>query len=288
MGTSSGTQYRQPAANYATPSGAEWTQSVLNMSGSTTITLSAYTGSGTTLPTANSAVVAKDTSTYGSVPLIFNGVQALLFGAGNNAYTGPDVAPGSSFTASGTSLAGYTPTGLGLNTMTPQIYQPAASNGKISYTDLELTLLGMFVNSRGDPDYMAISPQDNNTVTNLLLNAAGTRVVLNQSDALGNVTASARVTKFVNPTTGKMINVVLWPMLQQGTIIFGSKVLPYPVAGFDGPVMKVITNQDYLAYDFPPTLNNPVYGAMGVVDETLEIGFLGGFAAITGIVYGTS
>lgn len=285
VGTSAGTLYKQVAANFSVPSAALPTQSVLNMAGSTSITLSSLTASGATVPTANSAMTAVDTTPTPHIPSVFNGIMALLFGAGNSVYAAINGAPSSSFTASGTNAASVNlGAGLGLNTMTPHVMQPASAAGTLAYSDLDKMLLWGWMDSRADYDYIACSAQDQGTLTNLLLNNSGTRVILNQADNLGNITANARVTKFVNPYTGKMVDVVLWPMLPQGTLIFGSRVLPYPVQGFDGPVMKVITNRDYWALDFPPVLGNPVYAVQGRVDETLEISFLGGFGAITGII----
>ena len=290
MGTSLGTQYRQPAGNYTTPSGAELSQSILNMNGSTSFTLNAYTASGTALPAANAAVVSKSSATYGTRPLTFNGLMALVFGAGNSVYTTDFGAPSNLFTAAGTnagtaSISG----GLGLNTLGPTVIQPAAANGKLSYSDIQTTLLIMYNQARANPDKMWVSPQDNQTVTNLLYNAAGTRYVITpNSSGVNDLVAGARVGAFLNPTTNSMIKIEVLPFLPQGTIIFGSTVLPYPVSGWEGPTIKVITNSDYMGFDFPPTRSNPVYGYQVLTDETLKITYLGGFGAITGIVAGTS
>jgi len=286
VGTAAGTQYKQVAANFATPSGALPTQNVLNMAGNASFTLSSLTTSGSTVPTASTAITVKDTGSVNpNGPIVFNGMLALIFGAGNSAYGSVNGAPTSAFTAAGTfANAVSLGTNLGLNTMTPHVIQPQSSAGTLAYTDLDKLLLWMWMDSRADPDVLYCSAQDQGTVTTLLLNNSGTRVILNQTDSLGEITANARVTKFVNPYTGKMVDVQILPMLPQGTLIAASKRLPYPVAGFDGPVVKVITNLDYFAQEFMPTLNNPYYAAAGRVDETMEISFLGGFGAITGII----
>ena len=279
VGTVVGTQYKQLATNYA--GGAVPTQSILSMAGNMTITLVSLTTTGSTVPTGNTAMTAKD-ATY-NTPVVFNGYMSLIFGAGNTAYTAVNGQPTSAFTASGTSAAGYNPSGVGTNTMTPLILQPAAGTGKLAYSDIDMLLLGGFMNARADYDYLAASAQDMGTMANLFLNSNGTRVVVNQPE-VGNVTANVRVSRFANPYTGKMVDLELWPMLPQGTIIAGSRKLPYPVQGFDGPVSHVITNRDYWALEFPPALANAVYAVQGRVDETLEIAFLGGFGAITGII----
>jgi len=43
-----------------------------------------------------------------------------------------------------------------------------------------------------------------------------------------------------------MVRLEVLPFLPQGTIIFGSTVMPYPVAGFEGPTMSVMVNRDYM------------------------------------------
>lgn len=282
VGTSAGTLYKQLATNYST--GALPTQNVLNMGGSMTITLTSITASGSTVPTANTAMTAKDTN-Y-NTPIVFNGIMALIFGAGNVAYQSVNGQPNNTFTASGANAGTYQPNSnaLGINTMTPVVLQPASSAGTLAYSDIDKLLLGMWYNARANPDFLAASAQDFGTLTNLFLNNNGTRVILNQGIDSADVTANARVSKFVNPYTGKTTNVEIWPMLPQGTIIAGSRKLPYPVQGFDGPVMKVITNRDYWALDFQPTLANPYYAVQGRIDETLEIAYLGGFGALTGIM----
>lgn len=282
-----------------TGTGSTWTKqvtgnfvggiSVLNqpantMSGNFTFTLSSLTSGGNVaLPAANGAITAKGSN---NLPLTFNGILALIFGAGNNAYTAVNGAPNNTYSAAGQSVAGLS--SLGLNTMQPIVVQPAASNGKIAYSDITSLLLNMWLNARANPDFLAVSAADNITLTNLLANATGTRYVINADipGRQGELLLGQRVTQLLNPTTGKMIAIEIWPFLPQGTMILGSRALPYPVAGFDGPAMKVITNQEYYGIDYPPVKTNPQYSFADYVDETLEISFLGGFGAITGIIPG--
>jgi hypothetical protein len=254
------------------------------MLGSFTVTLSSLTtGSNIALPAANGAIVAKGAN---NLPLTFNGLLALIFGAGNLNYAGPNQAPNSLFSAAGQNLSGLS--SLGLNTMQPIVIQPAASTGKLAYSDITTLLLQMWLNARANPDVCWVSAQDNITLANLLANATGTRFVIDttQPNSQNDLLLGSRVTRMVNPTTGKVISIEVLPFLPQGTLIFGSRSLPYPVSGFDGPVMKVIENQTYYGLDYLPTKSNPQFSFADYVDETLEISFLGGFGAITGIIPG--
>jgi hypothetical protein len=297
VGTSATAARKQVAANFSVPSGVLPTQSMLNMNGSASFTLTSLTTGANQLPTSNSAVLYASNAAYNSQPLTFNGIMALIFGAGNQYYTGGTTpgqsafpTPTANFTAAGTSAAKASVSGgLGVQTMGTTVLQPAAANGKLSYSDITTLLLIMYNQARAKPDKMWCSPQDNQTVTNLLINAGGTRVMINPTkDDLGNITAGGRVGKFWNPTTNTAVDIETLPFLPQGTILFGSTVMPYPMPGFEGPTMQVMVNRDYMGMDFPPTRNAPVYGYQTLVDETLKLTFIGGFSAITGIVPGTN
>ncbi len=283
------TWYKQVAGNFTTPNAALPTQTIPNLNGNMTVVLGSLTLTGSvTLPSSNTAIVKADGS---GNPLTFNGHLAMVFSSGNNVYSGnPNTAPSASFKASGVSssaLAAASNGALGLQTMTSLVCQPNAANGNLSYTDIANLTLAGFNYARADYDYMAVSPQDNNTITNLLYNATGTRVVLNaaNSNDLSNLTANARVESFMNPTTGKVIKVEVWPYLPQGTILFGHRAFPYPVPGFNGPPVRVLTNIDYYGIDYPPVVGTPTkWASADFVDETLEMSFVGGFACITGII----
>ncbi len=285
VGTSSSSARKQLATNFSVPSGALPTQSMLNMNGNSSFTLTSLTTGANQLPSSNTAVMAASSATYNSLPLTYNGLMALVFGAGNQYYSSgvnpgeaSAPAPTSSFTAAGTNAASASVSGgLGVTTMGTTVLQPAASNGKLSYSDIQALLLIMYNQARAKPDKMWVSPQDNQTVTSLLYNSTGTRYFINPStDDLGNLTAGARVGSFINPTTNTKINLEVLPFLPQGTILFGSTVMPYPVPGMEGPTLKVLVNRDYMGFDFPPTRSAPVYGYQTLVDETLKMTFVGG------------
>ena len=297
IGTAANSARKQVAANFSVPSAALPTQSMLNMSGNASFTLTSLTTGANQLPASNTAVLASAAAGYNSLPLTFNGLMALVFGAGNQNYSSgvnpgqsSAPAPTSAFTAVGTNAGTAAVSGgLGVSTMGTTILQPAAANGKLSYSDFQTLLLIMYNQARAKPNKMWVSPQDNQTVTNILINAAGTRVMFNPtSDNVGNFTAGGRVGAFWNTTTNTKIDIEVLPFLPQGTIIFGSTVMPYPVPGMEGPTLKVMVNRDYMGMDFPPTRSAPVYGYQTLVDETLKMTFVGGFGAITGVIPGTN
>lgn len=288
MGTAPGNLLQVAVANIQGATGnvgttGAVTQTVPNLAGNMSATITAP-GAGPNPPATNGAMVSKGAN---NLPLTFNGIIGLLAGGGNTAYSGLNQAPTSAFSLAGPSSKALVNSGsLGELSMKALVAQPASAAGTLAYSDITNMLLGMFQNARANPDFMAVSPQDNTTVTNLLVNQAGTRINIsaNIPDALGNLRLGTRVTSMLNPTTGKVVDVEIWPYLPQGTIVFGSRTLPYPIPGFDGPPIQVLVNQDYYSQEYAPTKQNPQFSWADFVDETLKISFLGGFGLLTGII----
>lgn len=289
VGTSLGTMYKQVAANFqgGVLPGA---QSGLSMIGNFTFVLTSLTTSGATQPTANSALVAKGSSGGAvNLPLMNNGILALIFSAGNQTYPGPSNASTSNTPTASYSAAGQavnTVQMLGLSTMGPTVIQPQSTAGTLAYNDIQELFLAMYQNALAKPTRLAMSPQDAITVTNLLQNAAGTRFVVDASkpEVQANLVYGMRVGKMLNPITQTVMEVEIWPYLPQGTIVALSDALPWPVPNFNGRTMEVRVNQDYRGFDFPPTAQYQKWAFADFVDEALKLNFLGGFGAITGIM----
>ncbi len=289
VGTATNTLYKQVAANFSTGV-VPGAQSGLSMIGNFTFTLSSLTTTGTTQPTANTAMVAKGAGGGAvNLPLMNNGILALIFSAGNQTYPGPSNAstantPTSAYSAAGQTI--NTTQMLGLSTMGPTVIQPASTAGTLAYSDIQQLFLAMYQNALAKPTRLAMSAQDAITVTNLLQNAAGTRFVVDASkpEVQANLVYGMRVGKLLNPITQTVMEVEVWPYLPQGTIVALSDVLPWPVPNFNGKTMEVRVNQDYRGFDYPPTAQYQKWAFADYVDEALKINFLGGFGAITGIM----
>ncbi|MBF6588940.1 MAG: hypothetical protein IVW57_00230 [Ktedonobacterales bacterium] len=285
VGTSPTTMYRQAAANFlggALP-GA---QSGLSLIGNFTFTLTSLATSGATQPTANTAITQLSAAHPGQ-PLMFNGLLALIFSAGNQAYNGQSNqggAPTSVYTAAGGSLNTVTMTGL--NPMGPTILQPASTSGALALNDFYALFAGMYYNALAKPSRLAVSGYDAITLANLFQSQAGTRFVvdLSKPETLQNITYGARIGRILNPIANSVVVIEVWPYLPQGTIVALSDALPWPVPNFTGKTMEVRVNQDYRGFDFPPTAQYQKWAFADYVDETLKLNFLGGFGAITGIM----
>lgn len=258
-----GTGATQPA------NGAMWKQTVTAnqpanpMQGSFTVTLTAALAtSGSNPPASNTAVTFADGS---GNPLMWDGIQALAL-ANQGTFTGAALGDG----AAGAYVA-----------------QPAASAGTLALADIDTALLQMFNYARANPDFLAVSPTDNNSLTNLVVAAGEIRYVVNatQPQDAAQLTAGQRVTHYLNKTTGKAFPVEVWPYLPQGTLILGSRAMPYPAGDVPGSVLEIETNQDYMGYDFPVTDSGGLKWAFtNLVDETLKLYFLGGYGLIRGVV----
>lgn len=240
-------------------------QPSLYTAGSFTATMTSLTSSGTALSTvaANTAMISPST---GSTPLTFQGMLALIY-------------------ANQGSISSIN---TGTGSLKSLVAQPAATTGYLALSDIQNMFLNMFNASRANPEYLFVSPQDSITVTNLVTQASNTQVVIGADNfsAQNKLVAGYRVTKILNEVTGRLVDVVSLPYLAQGTIVFASMTFPYPVAGYNNPPFRVIYNRDYYGVDYPPTVNNPTSWGFGdFVDETLTMEYIGGFAAISGIVY---
>lgn len=240
-------------------------QPSLYTAGSFTATMTSLTGSGTALSTvtSNTAIISPSS---GSTPLTFQGMLALIY-ANQGAISSINTGTGS---------------------LKSLVAQPAATTGYLSLADIQNMFLNMFNASRANPEYLFVSPQDSITVTNLVTQASNTQVVIGADNfsAQNKLVAGYRVTKILNEVTGRLVDVVSLPYLAQGTIVFASMTFPYPVAGYNNPPFRVIYNRDYYGVDYPPTTSNPTSWGFGdFVDETLTMEYIGGFAAINGIVY---
>lgn len=252
---------QSPASNFGGASALNQPSSPIQ--GNFTATLTSLTTSGTALSsvTSNTAVVAPDGS---SNPTTWKGVLGLIYGN-----TG-------------------TLSNVGAGGLVTNVIQPAATTGYLALSDIQQLFLNMFNNARANPEYLFVSPQDSITISNLVAANSNTRIVVNADNAASqnNLIAGYRVGRILNEVTQRLVEIVPLPYLPQGTIIAGSMTFPYPVAGFIDPPFRVIMNQDYFGIDYEPTPATPTKYGYGVyVESTLVMEFLGGWGAISGIVY---
>lgn len=191
--------------------------------------------------TSNTAIVVKSTdSNTLNLPLTYDGLQSLIYlnsGAANTA---------------------------GVQGETPLIRQPAAASGALALSDVDSLLESMYLNAHADPELLLVGVKDHKKLSNLV--AAGTNFRVTQQmepQGLSNLIASQRVTKYINQTTGRLMDVVMLPYLTQGTIIAVSLTLPFPVSAITRPPLRVEYNREMWAVEYPPKSKR--LGRLGVI-----------------------
>ncbi len=223
--------------------------------------LTSGTAYSTVVTATNTAIVVKSTDANTlNMPLTIDGAQALIY----NTYG--------------------TPGSLGIAGETPIIAMPSATNGALALADIDTVLENMYLSAHADPEYMFVSIKDHKKLSNLVAAGTNFRVTQQIGDGMSQLTAGQRVTKYINQTTGKVIDVIMLPYLMQGTIMIGSFTIPFPVSAIDKPPFRVGVNREMFAVEYPPDQSHwTQWGYAAYINITLINQFLGGWSLITGI-----
>lgn len=227
----------------------------------------AFATSGTAYSTVvtagNTAVVVTSGGggTPANLPLSYDGLQALTY------------------------LNAGTASTLYVQGETPLVKFPAATNGSLALTDIDGLLEAMYMNAQADPEYLMVGVKDHKKLSYLV--AQGTNFRINTSNSpsdMSNITGGQRVVKYINQTTGRLMDVVMLPRLTQGTIMAVSTTIPFPVSSITRPPLRVEYNREYFAVEYPPDQSHPTEWAYSAyVNETLVNQWLGGTALLAGI-----
>jgi hypothetical protein len=179
----------------------------------------------------------------------------------------------------------YGPGGsLGIAGETPLIAQPAASNGSLALADLDTLLENMALSAHADPEYMFVSIKDHKKLSNLVAQGTNFRTTQTNDQGMATLVGGQRVTKYINQTTGRLMDVIMLPYLGQGTIMIGSFSIPFPVSAIEKPPFRVAVNREMWAVEYPPDQSHFTQWAYAAyLNETLINQFLGGWALLTGI-----
>lgn len=208
---------------------------------------------------SNSAIMFKSTEAKTlNQPLTFDGFLALIY-----KYAGA----GAQF---------------GIGGMTSLV---STIGGPLTQTAIDAQLEAAFLNARANPGKMYVSIKDARQVTKIMTTATAYRVITdNGSSNQGELSVGFRATKYINPVTGRLIDIVMLPYLPQGTIIFASYELPFPVAEITRPVLRVEYNREMWAREYPPDQGHQTqwqYAAF--TNESMACQFMGGQFVVNGI-----
>jgi hypothetical protein len=237
-------------------------------SGYFTVTMSSLTTSGTAYSTVVSAgnTAVAFTSGGGGVPanqtLTFDGIQALTY----------------------LNAGALSTVGVGGETAT--VKRVSDTGGALAKTDIDNWLEAMYLNARANPEALLVSVKDHKALSNIITTSTNYRVNVQPTAASQtDLTGGGRATKWINQTTGRVMDIIMCPYLMQGTIVALSLTLPFQVAEIDKPPLRISTNREMWALEYPPDQAHPTQWMYGVYSsETMINQYLGGTGILTGIV----
>lgn len=175
---------------------------------------------------------------------------------------------------------------VGVGGETATVKRVVDTGGALAKTDIDNWLEAMYLNARANPEAMLVSVKDHKAITNIVMQNTNFRVnVQPTQSALSDMVGGGRATKWLNQTTGRLMDIIMVPYLMQGTIIAVSLTLPFQVAEIDKPPLRISTNREMWALEYPPDQSHPtqwMYGAYS--SETMVNQYLGGTGILCGLV----
>lgn len=175
---------------------------------------------------------------------------------------------------------------VGVGGETAAVKRVADAGGVLAKSDIDNWLESMYLNARANPECLLVSVKDHKAISNIVAQSSNFRVNTAPTQAgLSDLVGGARATKWINQTTGRLMDIIMCPYLMQGTIIALSLTLPFSVAEIDKPPCRVEVNREMWAIEYPPDQSHPtqwMYGAY--TSESLVHQYLGGLGMLTGIV----
>lgn len=231
-----------------------------------TVTMSAApatsgTAYSTIVSAGNTAIAFPSTNAPTNQPLSFDGIQSLVYL---------------------NSSTNYSTVGEGGQT-------PVVSNvgGALGKSNIDLWLETMYYNARANPECLLVSIKDHKAMSNIVYNATNFRVNADSTVGAGltDMVGGARATKWINQTTGRVMDIVMCPYLTQGTIIAISLTLPFQVAEIVDPPFCINVNREMWAREYPPDQSHmQQWQYAAFVNETMKVQYLGGQGILSGII----
>lgn len=229
-----------------------------------------FTGSLLTSGTAyssvssNTAVVSSSggSGTPASQSLMFDGLQSLTY------------------------LNAGTLNSFGEGGETAVIKRVADAGGSLAASDINSWLEAMYLNAHANPECLLVGVKDHKAVSQIVMNATNFRVNTQPTQAgLDTLVGGGRATGWINQTTGRLMDIIMVPYLQQGTILALSLTLPFSVAELDGPPLSIRYNKTMYAREYPPDQSHMTRWAYAAfANETVRNEYLGGVGVLSGIV----
>jgi hypothetical protein len=190
-------------------------------------------------------------------------------------------------TAGSNSYYGVMPTG------TPGTGSTLTSDGAGGIVEIDTALKAFWDNFKLSPQVILVNAQELKNISTKTIAAGGTPLFRFVIDA-GNVnnpaqlsaTAGQVVGNYLNKYTmsgGALVQVLLHPNVPAGTMIFYSRMLPYPLSNVAN-LLEVRYRQDYRQIEWP--IVKPQYEYSILADEVLVNYFPPAFGVLTNIANG--
>lgn len=213
-----------------------------------------------TVTAGNTAVVSPSSNAPANQPLSFDGIQSLI-------------QLNSSTNLSTVGEGGETAV---INNV----------NGALSKSLIDSWLRSMYFNARANPECLLCGITDHQALSNIVYNATNFRVNAQSTGgaSLTDMVGGARATKWINQTTGRVMDIIMCPYLMQGTILAVSLTLPFQVAEIVEPPLCIQVNREMWAREYPPDQSHMTqWQYASFVNETMKCQFLGGQGCLQGI-----
>lgn len=161
---------------------------------------------------------------------------------------------------------------------------PLSADGSGGIVEIDLVLKSMWDRYRLSPDTMWVSSQEASNISRKVLlgsqNAAQRFVFEAAQDMVGGGIMVRTYLNRYSMQGGSAVDVKVHPNMPAGTILFTTKMLPYPLAGV-GNVIQIRTRQEYYQIEWPLRTRKYEYGVYA--DEVLQNYFPPSMAVITNI-----
>lgn len=199
----------------------------------------------TALPGAGQAASALAAADLSANDGTFNGLLASAFKSGSGAYV-KSLATGTAGTGS-----------------------KLTSDGAGNIAEIVAAFQSFWDNYRLSPDTIWVSAQESVSITKLVIANGGAPLYRLSQDASAThtITGGVRVTGLLNPITNTMVNVEIHPNQTNGTMLFTTDQIPYPLNGIAN-VMQVKCRRDYYQIEWPLKTRKYEYGVYA--DEVLQ------------------
>jgi hypothetical protein len=217
----------------------------------------------TALATGTQTTTSKFTSDQSTNDKVYDGLLSIALKSGSGAYV--------KTMATGTAGTGT----------------PLTSDSAGGITEIDTALASFWDNYKLSPDCIWVSSQEMKNLQAKILNGSSTaaqRFVFtsDQSGLVGGISVRAYLNKF-SLDGATAIPIKLHPNLPNGTILFTTSMLPYPLSGVSD-VFRKLLRRDYYAIDWPLVQRKREYGVY--FDGVLQHYFPPSLGVITNIANG--